>query len=189
MSEVTQEDIREIGPVSRADVSSVGWSFVVSERRRRVAELYLKGLTQAEIARETDTTPHAVCSDIAAVRDLWRQGAVKDFTEAVGTELARLDVLEKEYWDAWMRSRGDLVKHRAKRKRTPDGEGDADERMTQREKRDGSAGFLEGVRWCIDRRIKLLGLDAPTKHKHVHQVIPIEQRRERALALLDAISQ
>ncbi len=31
------------------------------------------------------------------------------------------------------------------------------------EQRNGNPAYLSGVQWCIDRRCKLLGLDAPIK--------------------------
>jgi hypothetical protein len=47
------------------------------------------------------------------------------------------DELERTYWEAWQ-----LSLHR-----------------------DGNPAYLEGVFRCIDRRCKLLGLDAPNRHE------------------------
>ena len=35
--------------------------------------------------------------------------------------------------------------------------------MMEKEQRDGNPAFLQGVLNCIDRRCKLLGIDAPTR--------------------------
>jgi hypothetical protein len=109
----------------------------IDRRRARVAALYLQGRYQWDIAAELEVDPSTVSRDLKAIRAAWKASAVRDFDEAKGRELDRIDLLERTYWQAWLDSR--------------------EEHQTT------TPAFLAGVQWCIDRRCKLLGLDAPTK--------------------------
>lgn len=112
--------------------------------RRLVAELYLTGHNQydiRDILNEREDVAYTICQqqishDLAVIRKRWADSGVRDFDAARAQELARIDRLEIEYWDAWR----DVV-------------------PTDRT----APSYLAGVMSCIDRRCKLLGLDAPTK--------------------------
>jgi hypothetical protein len=77
-------------------------------------------------------------------------------------ELAKIDHLEETYWDAWEKSKASRVKVAIKQQGDPMV---VVEKTRSREKSVGQTQFLEGVRWCIERRSKLLGLDAPERRQ------------------------
>ena len=77
--------------------------------------------------------------------------------------MARLDALEKEYFSAWRASGG--TREKTITERTGSGETSSNKNRARIERvaTIGDPRFLEGVRWVIDRRIRLLGLDSPIK--------------------------
>lgn len=157
--------------------------FAVESRRARVAEAYLKGKAQWEIVLAEKVDKAQISRDLDAVRKAWRESAVRDFDEDVNRELDRIDLLERTYWEAWERSRSERTRSRTKRRT---GAAPSDEASVEKEQRDGNPAFLDGVMSCIDKRCKLLGLDAPVKHDHS---IGIEERRSRVLGFLDVLRQ
>jgi hypothetical protein len=97
---------------------------------------------------------------MAANRAEWKKTRPKKIEQRTLDELARLDRLECTYWDAWERSKRDAEVRTAKTVKTAKG---AREEASQREEGQcGDPRFLEGVFRCINRRIQLLGLDAPS---------------------------
>ena len=142
--------------------------------RRRIADLYLQGWLQANIAKELDISPATVSRDIKVLQKEWQQSALVDINAAKARELARVDRLEREYWDAWERSCKDAetitqkTKGVVQRKQDEDGTFVAEQPAEAAKTTKGQAGdprFLAGIQWCIDKRCKILGIDAPEKHE------------------------
>lgn len=134
--------------------------------RRRIAELYLEGKLQVEIAEVVNLSQSTVSNDIKALQKQWIESALIDFNEAKSQELARIDKLEREYYQAWHRSCEDA--ETIKQKGEP-GEGTKVKTESVERTVKGQAGdprFLQGVQWCIDRRCKILGIDAAIELKH-----------------------
>lgn len=134
----------------------------------RIARLYLQGVTHEAIAQEVGVSRVQITQDLKTVRATWLQSAVRDFDSAKAEELARIDLLEAEYWAAWKASKSPRQITTTKRKTASLKDGKAppiaqDEAGVRKEQRDGDPRFLDGVRSCIDRRCKLLGLDAPMR--------------------------
>lgn len=159
-------------------------------RRIRVAELYLRGEPQWQIAKKESVSPPTITRDLAAVRKEWAASRIEYMEEAIERELAKIDRLELEYHNAWVRSCQVAETHTDKT--ISDDEGDRHEVGVTKEFQAGDPRFLEGVRWCIDRRLKLFGKDAPAKHAntdiHGNDLhVPIEQKRNRLVAMLATI--
>lgn len=131
------------------------------KRRLRVTELYLQGWTQVKIAEEVGVTQGMVSKDLAAIREEWLQASIENIDEAKARELARIDNLEREYWEAWYRSCEDAETVVKKAVETDKGQR---KEATQTAK--GQAGdprFLAGIQWCIQQRCKILGIEAAAK--------------------------
>jgi len=128
--------------------------------RRRIADCYLSGWTQAAIAEELGVSQPTISLDLKALQKNWLESSLIDYNEAKAQELAKVDRLEREYWAAWEASKED--------KETQTTEKAAGEKATRskaqvrREGQVGNPSFLSGVQWCIERRCKILGIDAPT---------------------------
>ena len=137
-------------------------------RQRRVAELYLQKKTQSEIAGLLGVDQSTVSRDIHAIEEGWAKDARTDLNAAKVRELARIDALEREYWLAWERSQRDgghettIVEGGRERSRTT---GEVAEvtgkvkRTAKKHSRDGNHYFLAGIQWCIEQRVRILGLD------------------------------
>ena len=109
--------------------------------RRRIADLYLRGWLQVDIAAEVGLSQSTVCQDLKALHKQWVASALVDIDIAKSKELAKIDVLERENWDAWQRS------------------------CEGAKTKTGNPRFLQGIERCIERRCKILGLDAPRKQE------------------------
>ena len=100
----------------------------------------------------------------------------QDIDKAKAKELAKVDKLERTYWEAWERSLEALERRSTRMSGTITKEVDApdgskrfvQETPTQQAfttvERLGDSRYLQGVQWCIERRCKILGIDAPEKH-------------------------
>ena len=134
--------------------------------RAKIAKLYLKGWLQVEIADELGLNQSTVSRDLAALRDKWQESALVDINEAKSKELAKIDTLEIEYWQAWRRSQEDAVTQIDEKTGTGKDQETAKLTRKQSERRVGQVGdaqFLRGVQWCIEQRCKIFGLEAPKK--------------------------
>lgn len=135
---------------------------------RRIADLYLQGKTQVEIADIVGLDQSQVSRDLATVQARWRNDTAINLDEAKQVELSRIDTLERTYWDAWERSLEEKVKTRTEQTSNGGKGKDAEASKTakasvEKETLLGNPAYLAGVMNCIERRCKLLGLDAPTK--------------------------
>ncbi len=131
--------------------------FRIEQRRQQVADLYLKGSTQAQIARQLGVAQSTVSADLKAIRREWRDSRIRDFDEAVAIELKKLEHLEREAWWGWERTQQPAESTKV----TQDGSGKKAEKTVKQQQ--GNPRFLEQVHRCIAGRRTLLGLDAPTR--------------------------
>ena len=128
--------------------------------RRRIADLYLKGWLQVDIADELELSQSTISNDIKALQGKWLRSALVDFNEAKAQELAKIDRLERKYWEAWGRSCED-----AETVRQEGGKTGVDKIVKTAKGQAGDPRFLAGVQWCIERRCKILGIDAPVRQE------------------------
>lgn len=151
----------------------------IAEKERdlaHVAQLYLKGHTQEQIAEEMSLlndrnySRSTVHNDVQIILRRWYDRYVNDIQAATVKVLMQIDRIEDEYWDAWEKSKGDYeaeeetdisdaVAHAIAQGR--DDMTDSHKRRakkTIREKRDGNVKFLQGIQWCIENRMKVLGV-------------------------------
>ena len=121
-------------------------------RRQKVAVLYLQKLPQHEIGRRLGVGQATVHRDLRAVQKVWLESTLRNFDAARAEELAKIDNLEREYWEAWERSKLDkqskLAEKSVQGKRT----------QLKTEGQVGNPRYLEGVQWCILKRCKLFGI-------------------------------
>lgn len=135
-----------------------------------MADLYLKGWLQVDIAAELQINQSTVSRDLRALHKQWLKEALVDYDKAKAKELAKIDRLEREYWVAWVRSCEDAEMVKEKTQNILQRQGESGELVALEypdgttKTRKGQAGdprFLQGVQWCIERRCKILGVDAP----------------------------
>src|SRR5215470_14010030 len=71
---------------------------------RETAALYLCGLTQGEIAQRLGVSRQQIGYDLKLLQRRWQESALADFHAKKAAELAKVDELERTYWEAWERS-------------------------------------------------------------------------------------
>lgn len=113
----------------------------VEQDRARVAALVIQGRAHQEIALELGVSRQQVTYDLKVIKDRWKARTTMDLDQAKADEMVKIDFLERTYWDSW---------------------------TLQCQPKDsvpqvGDPKLLAGILSCIDRRCKLLGLDAPVK--------------------------
>jgi hypothetical protein len=142
--------------------------FRILERRRRVASLYLRGISQWEIGRQLGVTQQCVAKDVRALEKEWLASAVVDIDAAKAKELARIDRLERVAWRAWRRSceRKEKATTRMEKKLDEDAKQAKTVTSKQTELRDGNPEYLKRVEWCISKRCELLKLNPPQRLEH-----------------------
>jgi len=103
--------------------------------RLEITRLYLRGLTQTEIATRMGLSQAQISYDLSIVREQWQATAAAELAERRAEETARLDLIEREQWEGFHRS--------------------------QEGGRDGNPRFLNGILQCVWARVRLYGLDKP----------------------------
>ena len=154
----------------------------------RISELYLAKKPVSEIMRLTGCTYYQYTQFMMSIAEKFRAQAMRNGIEAKGEELSQLDRLQAMYEDAWERSKRTRTKTSKKvvpirKKPTPGENGiveigpgrthEVAELNTTEEEYVGDEKFLKGILACVDRRIKLWGLDEPDK-----MLIALEARGE-----------
>jgi hypothetical protein len=152
------------------------------KERTLCAQWYCQGVPQHQMASRLGMSVKQVEYDLRLLRVQWRRER-QSFADRLDVELAKLDNLEREAWEAWHHSRQPTTTTEVRaQSRGPNG-GGADvelHRTTRTEQGYGDPRYLELVLRCIDRRCRLLGLDAPARGQpevalwHVAEVMAAE---------------
>jgi len=120
--------------------------------------MYLQGVTQAEIGQRLGVSQPQISYDLRTLRNRWLQSSLVNIDEAKARELARVDHLEREYWEAWEKSKNPVKTIASKKV-----DGQQIEKTIQGETGTGDPRYLSGVQWCINKRCEVLGLNAPNR--------------------------
>jgi predicted transcriptional regulator len=124
----------------------------------RTAELYLQGKRQSEIAEEIGVTQQQISLDLKELRKRWLDKSIEKIDEKKAEELAKIDQLERKYWDAWQMSCDYVIKETTSNNRRVKVLIPHDQNNPL-----GDTKYLAGVQWCINKRCQILGVDAPQK--------------------------
>jgi hypothetical protein len=125
-------------------------------RRVEVAALWLRGVQQAQIAGRLKVSAVTVARDLRALRKEWHTTRVRDFEQSQEQELRKLDLLEREAWEAWDRSLRPVETNKV----SGAGSDLSENRRGEKSSRSshGAARYLEIIARCIDKRCEILGL-------------------------------
>jgi hypothetical protein len=151
----------------------------------QIAMMYVRGDSQWSIAKHFGLSQQQISVDLKSLEQEWRQSALRDFDDLRGVQLAKIDELEREYWTAWEKSKKPITKTRQeatpKRNRaTGESVPTPDKIIKEVRESVGDPRWLDGVHKCIERRCKLLGLDAP-------QTVDIRLEQEKIAAEVAAM--
>lgn len=132
--------------------------------RRIISELYLKGLRQIDIVEEVGVSVATVSRDLKLLTRYWQVTSRANIDKAKAIELAKINELERTYWQAWKDSTGDKeIQTIENPALSIDGESvvSKGKETLRRWVEVGDPRFLQGVQACIDKRCKIRGVDAP----------------------------
>ena len=130
-----------------------------------IAELYLRGLSQWRIAetinksRGYHLTQQQISYDLNTLIERWKKVSIRAIDEQKAEELAKINQLERTYWEAWEKSLQPKTSTTEKNRQAFDGFVRPISSETKIEETTGNPAFLSGVMDCINKRCKLLGLD------------------------------
>ena len=150
-----------------------------------IAQLYKRGYSYPEIKEEVMTrldlktySLRTVHKDVNRLLEEWRSTRIENFDHSVQLELARIDELIKEAWQAWDKSKEDYVQKSSKQKGLPNVKGEDDEdnkppevltismEQSAREiNQTGDPRYLDLIHKLLIERRKLLGLYSPEKRE------------------------
>jgi len=125
-----------------------------------ISDAYIQGKTQIQIAHELGMNQSTISRKLKKIREQWKENRLQNIDAFKDRELARIDRLELEYWEAWIRSCTTRTEKSIKKK---EGKGVEKESSLKTYERDGNPSYLEGVERCIKLRMELLGLNEPIK--------------------------
>lgn len=133
-----------------------------------ITELYTKGRSYREIAFEVNQrhgrkiTYQTVSNEIKKLLKEWEKSRNEIIDHQKFVELAKIDRLEKTYWDGYDKSCQPVKKTSTKKKGSVK-QVDNVEMVSNEETRVGDPRFLDGIKWCIEQRCKIFGINAPQK--------------------------
>lgn len=143
--------------------------------KQLIAPLYFKGYTFREIAETVSATTGRTISHVTVfndVKDILKESE-EERTNFVNhqltIELGKINKLEREYWEAWEKSKTDQKKKSVEKK--DDCEGDPTKGRKKSSTRVlgeeiinmGDPRYLGGIERCIEMRCKLLGINGTQK--------------------------
>ncbi|MDO6466793.1 hypothetical protein [Neptunomonas phycophila] len=133
----------------------------IENRRSEVARQYLQGTYQCDIAVAVGVSVPTIERDLRVIRDRWIKSAIRDFDQIRAEQLAKLDLIESQLWEQWQRSCETIIKTRKEKREATKfpGTNNTIEKIEQ----SGDPRYMMGILNIIERRCKLMGLDAPTK--------------------------
>jgi len=138
----------------------------IQRDRRRISDMYLRGVLQVDIAEELGLSQPTISNDLASLHKEWLKTAVANFDSIKANELAKIDRLEREYWTAWERSQEDAETSKqvgvVVNGKLKDGRAEKTKKGQS-----GNPSFLTGVQWCIEQRLKIFGIYEAIKIREV----------------------
>jgi hypothetical protein len=141
---------------------STAEELAIESRRTQVAGLFLRGVRrQSELAQRVGVDRSTVSRDLKVLNARWKESAVRDLDAAKGQELERIDQMEREYWDAWEKSKN--AHETTTTEQITGGDGERLKAGIRKDEQCGDPRYLAGVQWCVNKRCEILGLHAPQK--------------------------
>lgn len=156
-----------------------GKSLILAERRKRIAELRLKGWTQVRIAVEVGVSQRVVCRDLQVIEQDWKELAARDIGTIKALANARYEMLLEENLAAYERSVGD------RDTKTMKDDGESQEKVLRTESSPGDPRFLHNAERVVDRIVDLHQAGGP-KQLNINDISkrPTDQLLDRLVTLV-----
>lgn len=154
----------------------------------KIAEMYLNGQYQIDIAKEVGLSLSQVRLDLDVIIGRWQKASLQFIGQAKAIQLEKINKIEHEMWGAWEKSKLGKTETMKAQSRRPTGTSSRVELTEQQSY--GDMEYMRGVMWCISERNKILGIYAPKKY--VETDISGEKEKLNAkdeiLGLINAVS-
>lgn len=151
----------------------------IAQRQAAVSALYFAGLPQYQIATQLTVSDATVSRDLREIREKWLESAIFNFNEAKLRELAVIDRVENEAWQAWIASTEELETTETRGKKG----GPVLAATKKIEDRSGNPALLNVILKCVEARVKILGLEAAQNIK-----IGTEDGKPLPIRLVDMVT-
>lgn len=129
----------------------------------KLSEMYLTGHRICDISEEIGVHRETIRRDIKELHKRWKETQLNNLDEFKAKELAKIDELEVAAWEGWRRSVGKMTK--MTHDKGQGGHGPIDKKKGVVWHEAGDVKFLDTVMKCVEKRCKILGLDAPEKNE------------------------
>ena len=144
---------------------------VIAKLKADIARLSLENKTETQIAQDltalgTKISQQMVHHYLVQIREQWLTDAEEEVKTSKARELAKIDHLERIYYEAWYRSIGELKDTRAKKERG-DMKGETEKTEIRKFSTMRDPRYLAGIQWCIEQRCKIRGIEAPKAMRFV----------------------
>jgi hypothetical protein len=120
-------------------------------RMEKAARLYCQGKTRTAIATELQCDVGTVTRYLEACRELWRAELVKTCEAIKAEQLAKVDRLEAEAWEGWLKSKKPEIEIKVEK-------GKAAKSYKKVRYPNGDPRFLQVISHAIDQRMRILGV-------------------------------
>lgn len=172
--------------------SKIVKSRTIEERRARVADFILMGRSAAWISLALSIGRATVDRDVRAIRKEWEDRRLDGHDAKVARQLARVDRIEAETWDAWERSKAPQEKTITRSTRTSDGSERLHSELVKVEQV-GDPSFLATLTRLQQIRMEIEGTKAPVRQDvevrlGVDDVFPGGDTLKQAIAERDAFA-
>lgn len=157
--------------------------FTYEERERliaQIADLYVTGQSLTEISHQLRVHRSTVVRYTKILAERWLEHADKSFAVVRAREIAKLDRVEHEAWRAWERSCQKVSEEKTTARDDDDGITRINRTTTKKESGGGDPRFLDMVFKCVDRRLKLYGID-PTNTSTIEATVHDQNPDQAAL--------
>lgn len=171
----------------------------VENDRDAIKGLILKNKSPKEISQELGIPYPLVVSDLNAISKRWQE-AVIDLDISKAEQLEKLNLLEKELWASWEKSKTETRKSTLTARSQAGSQNPRDRTEEIIEETPGDVRYIEQIMKIIQERNKLLGIYAAVKtqaeltikrdDKAIREEVLniIEDARQRALKNADIIN-
>lgn len=135
----------------------------IQEHLNIISGLYLRGYSIRQMVDAVNgkskrkTSIRTVHNDIQSLLTEYKEQRIVELEDAQRVELAKINEVEKTAWEAWETSK---LKE-SKTEKDIGGEYARQETHITKEQTPGDPRFLQIIMNCVDKRCKILGLDAP----------------------------
>lgn len=129
-------------------------------RKYKIAELYTKGMNQRDIAAQVGTSQQFVCREIRKILNAAKEKMFIDIDDYKRDTMQKTEHIISEALDSWRKSK---EKYASKTVNYAYDNGKAVKQSKSVKKENGDPKYLDVANKAIERRCKILGLDAPQK--------------------------